>query len=98
MGSLRFSWQSPVERTDGTQLSDEEINALSYTLYEDDVPVVEDIAAIEFELLMDGKPEKQYKYAVTASLYRLESPQSEPVFVNFIRPTAPMSFGFSWIG
>jgi len=96
MGSLRFSWQSPVERADGTQLSAEEIDALSYTLYEDDVPVVKDIAALEFELLMDGKPEKQYKYAVTAVLYRLESAQSEPVYVNFIRPASPASLNVSW--
>ena len=95
--SLRFSWQAPQERTDGAALTPEEINKLHYRLYENGDLAVDDIGLLNFELLMSDKAHGSYTYTVTAVLYGLESPPSEPAVVNFIPPAAPRNFAVSWI-
>jgi len=95
--SLRFSWQAPLERTDGSLITPEEENKISYRLYENDQLVVDDIGLLNFELLMENKLHGTYKYHATAVLYGLESPPSEVVIVNFIPPAAPRSFSVFWI-
>lgn len=97
--SIQFSWQAPADRTDGTALTPEEINALSYRLHENGELAVDQIAEVNFTLLMEGKPHGQYTYTLTAveALRGLESPPTEPVVINFIPPAAPVGFAASWI-
>jgi hypothetical protein len=94
---LLFSWGAPTGRTDGTQLTADEINKLNYRLYEDGALVVDDIGVLNFELLMNDKAEGTYSYTVTAVLYGLESAHSEPALVNFIRPAAPTNLIAEWV-
>jgi len=94
--SLLFSWTNPTQRTDESELTPEEINKLSYRLHQNGEMIVDDIGEINFELLMDGEEFGPRDYTVTAVLYGLESPHSEPVTVNFTPTKAPTSLQVQW--
>ncbi|MFO8008711.1 MAG: hypothetical protein R6V05_13350, partial [Candidatus Brocadiia bacterium] len=74
--SLKFSWNAPKVNTEGEPLAEEEINNLEFRIYENGELAVDEIGEIDFELLMEDKPEGQYEYTMTAVLYGLESPHS----------------------
>ncbi len=97
--SILFNWGAPADRTDGTALTPQEIDALTYRLYENGKLAVDDIGERQFTLLMEGKPHGQYTYTATTveALRGLESPPTEPVIINFIPPAAPTNFVASWI-
>lgn len=69
-----------------------------FRLYENDQLAVDDIGELNFSLLMDGKPNGDYRYHVTAvdSDTNLESVPSNSVAVNFRQPAAPTGFKGSW--
>ena len=92
--SIRINWQAPTENVDGSAIPDPSV--LTYRLYEDGKLVVDEIAALNFELLMEGREQKAYSYTLTAVRFGLESPQSEPAIANFIPPTAPSGVTVEW--
>lgn len=94
--SLRISWIQPEARTDDTPLTDEERNRLVYRLYENGELAVDEIAELDFNLLMEDRPEGYYDLYVTAVLFGLESPPSDEVRVPFFTPAAPRDFAVSW--
>lgn len=69
-----------------------------FKLYENGKPIVDDIAALEFSLLMDGKAKGDYAYSVAAvdNKTHLESAQSASIVINFQLPAAPTGFKGSW--
>lgn len=85
MAHLNFSWDpSP---TPGVE---------SYNLYEDGIKIVPDIGVLNFSLLMDGKPNGEYSYYVTAQIGSQESVPSNTVTANFIVPEAPLNLEASF--
>lgn len=94
--ALQFNWEAPTQKSDGTPLTADEINQLTYRLYEDDVPVVDNIGELTFSLLMTDRPQKDYKYNVTTMLYGLESVKTPDVVINFNAPAAPGNFNATW--
>lgn len=86
MASLLFNWSNP-----NTQ-------PVTFNLYENGVQVVSDIGQLSFSLLMDGRPEGEYSYYVTAydPSTKLESVPSETVTVNFIVPASPTGLSVGW--
>jgi hypothetical protein len=92
--SIRINWEAPTENTDGSSIPDPSV--LTYRLYEDGALAVDEIAALNFELLMDGREQRPYTYTVTAVRFGLESPQSEPAVANFTVPTAPTNVTVEW--
>jgi len=93
---IEFSWNAPTTRTDGTPLTEEDMAALDYLLFESGNVVAEDVGELQFSLLMDGEPEGQKSYTVAARQYGLVGPQSEPVTINFIPPAAPTNLKAEW--
>jgi hypothetical protein len=96
--SLLFSWTNPTQRTDESELTPDEINGLSYRLYEDGELIVDDIGEINFDLLLSGDESGVRSYTVTAVLgiEKLESPHSVPVAVNFTPAKAPTNLQVQW--
>ena len=92
--SVRFSWQAPTHLSDNTPITDTSV--MTYRLYEDKVLAVDDIAVVNFELLMQDRPHKRYTYTVTAVRNGLESVHSNEVFVDFIPPNAPSNLEVVW--
>jgi len=92
--SIRINWVAPTQNVDGSPIPDPSV--LTYRLYEDGELAVDDIGALNFELLMEGREQRAYTYTVTAVRLGLESAQSNPVTANFISPTAPTSVTVEW--
>jgi len=94
---IEFNWKAPTTRTDGTPLTEEDMAALEYLLFESGNLIEENIVAqTEFSLLMDDEPEGPKSYTIAARQYGLVGPQSEPVTINFTAPAAPTNFRVSW--
>lgn len=60
-------------------------------------PVIDNIGAMKYSLLMDGKPEGQHEYWVTTVSTEFveegwESEASNSLMVDFTRPAAPTNF------
>jgi hypothetical protein len=94
---LLFSFQAPTQRSDGKPLTDSEIAALHYRLYENGQLALDNIAVFEFEYLMKDKPQGEYDFTMTSVLYGIESDPASVPTVNFIQPAAPRNFAVSWI-
>ena len=96
---IRFNWKAPTTRVDGTPLTPEEIAALEFQLYESMqlVEGADNIGEPTFSLLMEGQPEGQKSYTVTARQYGLVGPHSEPLIVNFTAPAAPTDLAAEWV-
>lgn len=86
-GSILFNW------------THENPEGLTYRLFEDGELVVDEIGEMNFTLLMNGKPYKEYSYHVTAydPRTKLESEASNVVTVNFMIPAAPRELRASWV-
>jgi hypothetical protein len=85
--TLRFKWQH----------ADENPSDVTFTLWENDQPVVENIAVMDFDLLMEGKPEGVYRYNVTAEKFGMMSEPTPTITVNFTKPSAPFDLEISWV-
>lgn len=94
--SLHISFKPPLERTDGTALSEEDVKNLWYRLYVNGEMVLDDIGEMEFDFLMEDEPHGVKEVTMTSVLYGLESPQSGAVLVNFIPPAAPRDLAVEW--
>ena len=88
MKSLQFNW------------SHETPDNLTYNLYQNGEKVEENIATLNFTLIMEGQPLGEHSFYITAvdTSTKLESIPSEVVSVNFTLPRAPDGLSVSWIG
>ena len=88
MAHLNFAWDHSAP------------NNLEYRLYEDGAMIQDNIAVLNFSLLMDSKPYNTYSYHVTAVdlTTGLESAPSGSVTVNFTIPAAPTGLSASFAG
>jgi len=87
MSTIRFSYEHPA--------ADDPL--LSFRLHENGELAVQDIGGLEFDLLMDGKPEGEYRFFFTAYRLGFESQPSEEIVVNFTRPLPPTNLTFRWM-
>lgn len=85
MAKISFVWDS----------NPEEEGVDYYQLYEDGVLAVDNIAATNFDLIMDGKDQGAYLYSVAAVNEFGVGPQSDPVSVNFILPSQVTGLQFT---
>ena len=88
MAHFKFQWDaSPTPEVD------------YYRLYEDGELVVDNIGVLNFDLLLDSKPEGSYDYYVTAvdAESSAESVPSNTVTGNFIMPKAPTNLRVSFV-
>lgn len=94
---LNFTWQADSSYEDGSAIPS--TTPITYSLYEDGVKIVDNIADLSFSLLMTGKPSKVYNYSLTATdtLDHLESAPSEPVAISFIVPKPPVGLLASFV-
>ena len=96
---IRFNWEAPTTRTDGTPLTPQEIADLEFQLYESMglIDGADNIGQPTFSLLMEGQTEGQKSFTVTARQYGLTGPHSEPRIVNFLAPAAPTDLSAEWV-
>ena len=96
--SLRFSYQAPTTRTDGSEIPVSEQEKITYRLYDADTGdlLIDDIATLQLEYLMGDKPYDDYGFIFRSVLYGLESPDSEVIRVPFVPPQVPMNIEVSW--
>jgi len=87
---------APTRREDGTLIGD----AIHYRLYENGVPVLEDIGELIFSLDIPEITQDVYTYQVSTVITRTnnEGGLSEPVIVNFSKPLAPVGMTVSVTG
>jgi hypothetical protein len=95
--SILFNWKAPQDRVDGSVMTPEEIDALTYDLYLGDIVIVSDIGKLNFTLLMEDEEHGRKSFSVAAKSYGLSGPRSEPTVVNFIPPAAPTNLTAEWI-
>lgn len=86
MAHINFSWDH------------DEVQDCFYRLYEDNELIVDNIEALHFDLIMDGKRHQKYEYHVTAvnKTTNLESSPSNAVEVEFTVPKPPTNLQASW--
>ena len=94
---IKFTWKAPTTRTDGTPLTQSEINSLEFLLFESGTMIIDGIGQPTFNLLMEDEEEGQKAFTVAARQYGLTGPQSEPRIVNFIAPAAPTDLDAEWV-
>jgi len=88
MAKIGFEWS----------YSDANHPSVFFRLYENQKMVVDNIAVMNFSLLMDGKAEGTYVYNATTvdKTTLLESVPSNTLTINFSKPAAPTGFKGSW--
>jgi len=62
---------------------------VKFKLYENGEMIIDEIAELNFVLLMTGKDYGEYTYQVQADKLGMLSDMSEPVTLNFTRPATP---------
>mgnify|MGYP000377169403 FL=1 len=86
MAHLKFQWEAPTTRTDGSALGN---TSITYRLYEDGVEVVRNIVEPHFTLTNIEQGARVYTVTSFDETAGLESVPSDPVTVNFVKPQAP---------
>jgi len=88
MAGITFNWEYNYPYADEVE----------FRLYEDNVPIVDNIGQLSYSITMNGKDYKSYDYYVTAVRNGLESAPSNTVTVNFTLPEVPTNLIFGWAG
>jgi len=87
---------APTHREDGSPIGE----AIHYKLYENGVPVLDNIGELSFSLDIPEITKDLYSYQISTVITKtnLEGELSDPVTVNFSKPLAPAGMSVSVAG